>query len=53
MTAGILQGCPLSPLRYVVVADTLLRTLAQQGPTGTNKAFADDMAPIIQDLITD
>ena len=41
ITAGIRQGCPLSPLIYVVAADSLLRLMAKRLATALIRGFAD------------
>ena len=46
---GIGQGCPLSPLLFAVCVDILLRMLEAKVEGITAKAFADDVAVVIQD----
>ena len=48
MTAGIRQGCPLSPLLFALASDGLLRVLAHRHNTATTRAFADDTAMVLQ-----
>ena len=48
--SGIRQGCPLSPLIYVIVADALLRRLSAIGPEVVVRGYADDTAMVLTDL---
>ena len=46
ITAGIKQGCPLSPLLFTVATDILLRYLNLHYPDMGLRAFADDTAAV-------
>ena len=50
MSAGIRQGCPLSPLLFAVVVDLLLRRLGRLVPGIFVRAYADDVAVVVENL---
>ncbi|CAK0910901.1 unnamed protein product [Prorocentrum cordatum] len=50
ISAGIRQGCPLSPLLFAVVVDSLLRRLRRMLPSATVRAYADDLVTVLENL---
>jgi len=53
ITAGIRQGCPLSPLIFALVSDILLRRLMRLFPDNKFRAYADDLCMISSDVYRD
>ena len=50
LSAGIRQGCPLSPLLFVVLVDGLLRCIQHDYSNTFARVYADDTATVVQDV---
>jgi hypothetical protein len=50
ISAGIRQGCPLSPLIFALVIDLVLRRIKRRLPSALIKAFADDIAIVVNNV---
>lgn len=51
ITSGVKQGCPLSPLLFVIALDPSLRALqATMGPRSLVRGYADDIALVLKQL---
>ena len=51
VTAGVRQGCPLSPLLFSIISDVLLRRLQRLALGVLVRAYADDIALVLRQLL--
>ena len=47
ISAGVRQGCPLSPLIFAIISDVLLRRISRLLPHTILRAYADDLAMVL------
>ena len=47
ISAGVRQGCPLSPLIFSVISDVLLRRITRLLPRTVLRVYADDLAIVL------
>ena len=51
ITSGVKQGCPLSPLLFMIATDAFLRALAaSMSPRSLVRAYADDIGLVLQNI---